>query len=52
MKFYQVVLEVPDDFNPDDTEIIASSSGQVKVHAEGFVEAAEEEGGSEWRIIE
>ena len=40
MRLYQLILEVPDSFNPDSTEIMvkAQSDEPISVMAEGFLE--------------
>lgn len=37
MKLYQIVMEVPDDFVPEEMELTASFDGDVNICCEGFL---------------
>lgn len=37
MKLYQIIMTVPDDFNPEEVELRAHSKMPIKIATEGFV---------------
>lgn len=37
MKLYQIIMEVPDNFNPDEMELRASCDKEIKISSEGFI---------------
>ena len=37
MRLYQIVFSVPDDFVPDNAEVVVKTEGQVSLIQEGFI---------------